>query len=64
MIQLGERFRIIFSSSWYSHETGKANKMCLNVTCSGFQVGKKWTYMFPVKNGLKKEMFIAIALQL
>jgi len=38
-------------------------KMCLNETYSGVRVGKHWSYMFPIKNGLKKEMFIAIALQ-
>jgi hypothetical protein len=28
-------------------------KMCLNETCSGVQVGKNLSDMFPIKNGLK-----------
>jgi hypothetical protein len=28
--------------------------MCLNATCSRFQVGKHLSHIFPIKNGLKQ----------
>jgi hypothetical protein len=53
MIQLGERSSII-SLSIVPHETGTANKMCLNEACSRVWVGKHLSDMFPIKNGLKQ----------
>ena len=39
---------------WYPHETGKANKMCLNETYSRVRVGKHLSDMFHIKNDLKQ----------
>jgi len=38
----------------YPHETGKANKICLNETYSTGQVGKHLSDMFPIKNVFKQ----------
>jgi hypothetical protein len=39
---------------WYSHETGKANKMCLTETYSRVRVGNNLSDMFPIRNVLKQ----------
>ena len=51
IIQLGGRSYIIFSLSWYPHETGKANK---NVWMKPIVESKHLSDVFPIRNGLKQ----------
>ena len=47
-------YNIFADITQYHHETGKANKMCLNETYTGVRVGKRWSDTFPTKKCLKQ----------
>jgi len=63
MIQLGERSWIILLV-WYTQETCKTNKMCLNESCSAVWVGKHLCDTFPIKNGLKKGDYLQLCFRI
>ena len=53
MIHLGGRSCILFSLSWDPQETGKASKNLFAATYSRVRVGKNFSDIFPIRNGLK-----------
>ena len=52
--QLGGTSCVIFSLSWYPHELGKANKICLRETYCTVRVARHLSDLFPIKRGLKQ----------
>jgi len=60
MIQLGRRFCIIFSFSLVSPMRLVSLKIiCLTETCKRVRLGKNLSDMFPIRNGLKREVALS-----